>query len=183
MFEDYQIALITTLVVLSVVALGVAVYRRNKRIAEATFHREWQVTEAKARLAREKYRAERLNPVTRSTTQVQRVGNNSIGIQSRGNVVYNDTSDDLLTAMILQNALNSSSDVQAGTVQWNNTPTITEAPVETYSAPEPSYSSSRSDDSSSSSYSSSYSSSSSDSSYSSSYSDSSSSDSGSSSSD
>lgn len=118
------------------------------------------------------------------TSQTQFVSCNSVGIQSRGSVVYNNSTDDLLTAMILQNAMNSQNDVTAGTVSWsNNVPTITEtpAPVESsysssYSSPSSSYSSSSSSDSDSSSrssYSSSYSSSS-DSSSSSDYSSSSS---------
>ena len=108
------------------------------------------------------------------TSQTQFVGHNSVGIQSRGSVVYNNSDNDLLTAMILQNAMNSRSDVTAGTVDWqDNTPTIREVQQETYRAPDPeperssySYSSSYSDSSSSSD--SSYSSSSSDSSSSSS---------------
>jgi len=88
-----------------------------------------------------------------------------------------DSSSDLLTNMIILNALASHNDTTAGTVSWkDDTPTITPVAASSYSAPEPeperssytsSYSSSSSD--------SSYSSSSSDSSYSSSSSDSSSS--------
>jgi hypothetical protein len=41
-------------------------------------------------------------------------------------MIYNDDSGDILTAMILQNALNSSSDTVSGSVRWDNdTPTIT----------------------------------------------------------
>lgn len=130
--------------------------------------------------------------------QVQTVSNNSVGFQSGRSLrvssrpIVIDNSDDMLTTMILQNAINHHSDITSGTVSWNdNVPTITEtpAPVESsysssYSSPSSSYSSSSSSDSDSSSrssYSSSYSSSS-DSSSSSDYS-SSSSDSSSSSSD
>lgn len=97
-----------------------------------------------------------------------------------------DDSPDILTAMILQQAMNSPTGTVAGTVDWDNgVPTVTPVEPEKYRAPEPepvretytsSYSSSSSSDDSSSSrssYSSSYSSSSSDSSYSSSSSDSS----------
>ena len=127
--------------------------------------------------------------------QVQTVGNNSIGIQSGGSIQTStlrpstrptvfDNSDDMLTTMILQNAINRQSNITSGTVSWiDNVPTITEtpAPVESsysssYSSPSSSYSSSSSSDSDSSSrssYSSSYSSSS-DSSSSSDYSSSSS---------
>ena len=102
--------------------------------------------------------------VHETTTQRQRFNDDRT-------MIYNDDSD-ILTAMILQNALNSSSDTNSGSVLWNgDTPTITPDPTPSYT---PSYESS-----SSSSYSS-YSSSDSSSSYSS---DSSSSDSDSSSSD
>jgi len=75
-------------------------------------------------------------------------------------MIYNDDSGDILTAMILQNALNSPSDTVSGSVRWDNdTPTIT---------PTPSYSPSSYESSSSSSSYSSYSSSDSSSSYSSS---------------
>ena len=89
--------------------------------------------------------------------------------------VVDNSSDDILTSMILQNALNRQHDVTAGSVSWkDNVPTIQEVEVPAYRAPDPEPTPS---------YSSSYSSSSSDSSYSSSYSsDSSSSDSSSSSS-
>lgn len=62
-------------------------------------------------------------------------------------MIYTDTSgEELLTQMILQNALNSSSDTVSGSVRWDNdTPTIT---------PTPSYSPSSYESSSSSSYSS-----------------------------
>jgi hypothetical protein len=90
-------------------------------------------------------------------------------------VVVHNSSNDLLTALMIQDALNSSHH-PAPTTHYTNTDNPVDFPVST---PEPSYSSSSSsasDDSSSrSSYSSSYSSSSSDSSYSSSSSDSSSS--------
>lgn len=64
-------------------------------------------------------------------------------------VGYNDDSD-ILTAMILQNALNSSSDTISGSVRWDNdTPTIT--PTPSYeSSSSSSYSSYSSSDSSSS---------------------------------
>ena len=79
-----------------------------------------------------------------------------------------DSSSDLLTNMIILNALASHSDTTAGTVSWkDDTPTITPVAASSYSAPEP--------EPERSSYTSSYSSSSSDSSYSSSSSDSSSS--------
>ena len=97
--------------------------------------------------------------------------------------VVNSGSDDILTQMIIVNALTSHHDVTAGTVSWkDDTPAITpteiaqsyiepERTTTSYSSPEPersSYSSSSSDSSySSSSSDSSYSSSSSDSSYSS----------------
>lgn len=65
-------------------------------------------------------------------------------------MLYNDTSgEELLTQMILQNALNSSSDTVSGTVSWSNdTPTIT--PTSSYeSSSSSSYSSYSSDSSSS----------------------------------
>jgi hypothetical protein len=146
----------------------------------------------RARVARAEARAARLNlakpqVTTVSTETIARKYNATTPTRpapQRTTTVVKDDSDDILTAMILQNAMNSNSDVTAGRVSWDNdTPTITPVPAETYRTPDPeparesyssSYSSSSSDDSSSrSSYSSSYSSSSSDSSYSSSSSDSS----------
>jgi hypothetical protein len=64
-------------------------------------------------------------------------------------MIYNDDSGDILTAMILQNALNSSSDTVSGSVRWDNdTPTIT--PTPSYeSSSSSSYSSYSSDSSSS----------------------------------
>jgi hypothetical protein len=158
--------------------------------AEEEAQRRYKEDLERARVARAEARARRTSAFNQPQTAVTTVNTEAIARKynattparptstvTRTTVVNND-SDDLLTAMILQNAMNSNSDVTAGTVTWqDNTPTITPTPVE----PEPSretytssYSSpSSSDDSSSrSSYSSSYSSSSSDSSYSSSSSDS-----------
>ena len=119
---------------------------------------------------------------TAKVQQTQVVGKNSVGIQSGSNVVYNDNSDDMITGMILAQALNRNNDSFAATVSYgtDSTPVIQEVPQETYRAPRSSWdsigtSSSNDDDSRRSSYTSSYSSSSSDSSYSSSSSDSSSS--------
>lgn len=97
---------------------------------------------------------------------------------SPSSTVIDNSGNDLLTAMILQNAMNSHHDVTSGTVDWNdNVPKVhfsnTSNPID-FPAPEPerssyspSYSSpvspSSDDSSSRSSYSSSYSSSSSDS--------------------
>jgi hypothetical protein len=172
--------------------------------AEDEAQRRYKEDLERARVARAKAREERNGFFRQAQPAVTTVNTEAIARKynattparpattvSRTTVVNND-SDDLLTAMILQNALNSNSDVTAGTVTWeDNRPTITPTVIE----PEPvresyssSYSSSSSSDDSSSrsSYSSSYSSSSSDSSYSSSSSSSdyssSSSDSGSSSS-
>lgn len=199
-FELAGIAFALTLAVALVVYIGL-IWRTNAiRKAEDEAQRLYKEELERARVARAEARAARMN-LTQPKPGVTSVSTEAIARKynattparpattSTTTVVRND-SDDLLTAMILQNAMNSSSDTTAGTVSWNdNVPTITPVapepePVrETYSS---SYSSSSSDDSSSrSSYSSSYSSSSSDSSYSSSSSDSSyssSSDSGSSSS-
>ena len=82
------------------------------------------------------------------------------------NVVVDNSSSDLLNAMIIQNALNSSQ-YEAPTTHYSNTSNPVDFPTST---PEPSYSAPEPERSS---YSSSYSSSSSDSSYSSSSSDSS----------
>lgn len=186
--------IIVFILAVAVIAISLMIRSANRRADEAERKREEAITllrqrevarrrEARIQADAERITAQAYNKVNtvnsmpiRSTTQVQRVSRGSVGIQSRGNVVYNDSGDDMLTAMILQNALNSQNEVTAGRVHWNDdVPTITPVPV---ADPEPertsytsSYSSSSSsdDDSSSrSSYSSSYSSSSSDSSYSSS---------------
>lgn len=80
------------------------------------------------------------NRVNETTTQRRRFNDDRT-------MIYNDDGGaDILTQMILQNALNSSSDTVSGTVRWDNdTPTIT---------PTPSYSPSSYESSSSSSYSS-----------------------------
>jgi hypothetical protein len=214
--ETIEIVFAVGLLILSVVSLGVLLRIKAYKEAEAKLKlerkeqaiRELQRVrtlkvnrEHEENLAREQLRKHPnythpdFNPLNPSVL-IQRtpVSSTTVSSYSRrssptvvSQPVFVDDSNDLLTAMILQNAINSRIDVTASAVQWNeDTPTIT--PVEvapSYTAPEPersSYSSSYSSSSDSSpSYSSSYSSSSSESSYSSSSSDySSSSDSGSS---
>lgn len=192
-----------TLALAFIIYIGYIWRKTAIKKAEDEAQRRYKEDLERARVARAEARARRASSFSQPQPAVTTVNTEAIARKynataptrptssvSRTTVVNND-SDDLLTAMILQNAMNSNSDVTAGTVSWqDDRPTITPTVIE----PEPvresyssSYSSSSNDDSSSrSSYSSSYSSSSSDSSYSSSSSSSdyssSSSDSGSSSS-
>ena len=182
------------LVFLALVAVAGYVYYKlhqaEKRI-DALLKQETERLIEEQRLARIKHREARLAefkvPATprapsgfvqpvRSTSRS--VGSSYVSSLTPGTpapVVVNNSSNDLLTAMIIQDAL-TSSHYQAPTTHYTNTDNPVDFPASppapSYSAPEPSYSSSNSsasDDSSSrSSYSSSYSSSSSDSSYSSS---------------
>jgi hypothetical protein len=145
-------------------------YRRSRRLEKENHERlmrELDENNARIRQARAERRSKMTSLYTpASTTRVVETRAHQDRYSDRRPVAVDDNSD-MLTMMILQNALNSSSDTVSGSVRWDNdTPTITPTPSYT-----PSYESS-----SSSSYSS-YSSSDS----SSSYSDSSSSDSGSSS--
>lgn len=140
-----------------------------------------RVARAEARAARERLSQPSPKVTSVSTELIARKYNATTPTRSattRTTTVVHDDGNDLLTAMILQNAMNSNSDTTSGTVSWdNNVPKVhysnTDNPID-FPAPEPareSYSSSSSSDDSSSSrssYSSSYSSSSSDSSYSSS---------------
>lgn len=161
-------ALFVTFVAL-IGGIGLAKYHTHKtKVAHADLMRRLAESNERERerrrLRRQVQSTAYTQPVTKSdlvSTRVRETTAQRNRFNDDRTMIYNDDSGDILTAMILQNALNSSSDTVSGSVSWSNdTPTITPS-------------------SSSSSYSS-YSSSDSSSSYSS---DSSSSDSGSSSSD
>jgi hypothetical protein len=140
-------------------------YRRSRRLEKENHERlmrELDENNARIRQARAERRSKMTSLYTpASATKVVETRAHQDRYSDRRAV---DDNSDMLTMMILQNALNSSSDTVSGSVRWDNdTPTIT--PTSSYeSSSSSSYSSYSSSDSSSS------------------YSDSSSSDSGSSSS-
>lgn len=113
----------------------------------------------------------------RKNTQTQTVGNNSVGIQSRGSTtVSNDSSLDLLNIALIHSMMVNNSNTSRATVDYDTgrVEVTHDEPKREESSYSSSYSSSSNDDDDrKSSYSSSYSSSSSDDSYSSSSSDSS----------
>jgi hypothetical protein len=143
-------------------------YRRSRRLEKENHERlmrELDENNARIRQARAERRSKMTSLYTpASATKVVETRAHQDRYSDRRPVGVDDSSD-MLTMMILQNAMNSSSDTVSGSVRWDNdTPTIT--PTSSYeSSSSSSYSSYSSSDSSSS------------------YSDSSSSDSGSSSSD
>jgi len=190
-----MIEIIVAIVIASLVTSFI-VYALAKRKYQAKLKADLEERERQAKLEVARMHSERKR--LRQEFMNSRMGGTSTPAPATKQVVttvtptqttYTRNDDpDILTAMILQQAMNSPTGTVAGTVNWDDgVPTITPAAPETYRAPEPesaretytssysSSSSSSSDDSSSSrsSYSSSYSSSSSDSSYSSSSSDSS----------
>jgi hypothetical protein len=190
--ETIEILFAVSLLIISVVSLGVLLRIKANKEAKLKLAREEQVAKELQRVRTLKMKREReenlardqlrkhpnytspdFNPLNPSVL-IQRtpVSSTTVSSYSRSSSpavssqpMFVDNSNDLLTAMILQNAINSRSDVTAGTVQWNeDTATITPVEVDSsYTAPEPersSYSSSYSSSSDSSpSYSSSYSSS------------------------
>jgi len=182
--SDYELILITFLGLFSCAFIVVLWYKKKQKDIKEEFQKSYKLAEAKARIDRQKERerqlaADKERTVLRSHANY---GHNRFNPRNpdvllpERRVVMNSGSDDILTQMILIDAINSRNDITSGTVEWNDSvPTITPVEIaQSYSEPERSYSSSYSSpEPERSSYSSSYSSSSSDSSYSSSSSDSS----------
>ena len=128
-------------------------HRRSVRLEKERHERVMREIEEnnerlrQARAERRSRMAQYAAPAPSSSNRVNETSTQRRRFNDDRTMIYTDTSgEELLTQMILQNALNSSSDTVSGSVRWDNdTPTIT---------PTPSYSPSSYESSSSSSYSS-----------------------------
>jgi hypothetical protein len=131
-------------------------HRRSVRLEKERHERVMREIEENNERLR-KARAERRSKMSQwsttpvSATKVTETRAHQNRYADRRPVAVDDNSD-MLTMMILQNAMNSSSDTVSGSVRWDNdTPTITPTPSSSYeSSSSSSYSSYSSSDSSSS---------------------------------
>jgi hypothetical protein len=135
--------------------IAIYFYRRSRRLEKENHERlmrELDENNARIRQARAERREKMTSLYTPvSTTKVVETRAHQDRYSDRRPVAVDDNSD-MLTMMILQNAMNSSSDTTSGSVRWDNdTPTITPTPSSSYeSSSSSSYSSYSSSDSSSS---------------------------------
>jgi hypothetical protein len=131
-------------------------HRRSVRLEKerhARVMREIEESNERIRQARAARREKMLTASTpvSSTKVVETRAHQDRYSDRRDTSTVNDNSD-MLTMMILQNAMNSSSDITSGTVRWDNdTPTITSTPSSSSSSSDSSSSYSSSDSGSSSS--------------------------------
>ena len=176
--NQFEIMVVVFFALFSVAIFGLYKLKQSEKRIDAMIKAEDARRIEEQRQERIKHRNERLAAFSNSKAPIKsnsgfiqptRSTSNTVAstyVSSPRTVVVDNSSNDLLTQMIIQDALNSSQ-YETPTTHYSNTASPVDFPTPT---PEPSYSSSYSSPSSTSdsSYSSSYSSSSSDSSYSSS---------------
>jgi Tfp pilus assembly protein PilE len=154
--SDYMIFVLFVAIVALVGSISIAKYYSHKaKVANDKLMVELAASNERERERRRNLRLTATAPYKQPVTAKDLVSRRTTETSDRRRYVddrpvgYTDDSD-ILTAMILQNALNSSSDTTSGSVRWDNdTPTIT--PTPSYeSSSSSSYSSYSSSDSSSS---------------------------------